>query len=118
MVLKVTRRGSAALYLLLARSGRARTLPPLATTSTCASSPTIQARKFQAALAFLLSLEASDGGHPDICIRKRRVSHALKTGWHRHDADIALWEITGPGRSGLGLGIGHQRGAILNKAAA
>src|SRR5262245_4820611 len=54
--LKITRRGSAELYLFLARSGRATTLPPLATVSICASSPTTQARKFQAASTFLLSL--------------------------------------------------------------
>jgi hypothetical protein len=53
----------------------------------------------------LPTLKAGDGGHPDICIRKRGVSHALKTGRHWHDADIALWEITGPCRSGLGRAI-------------
>ena len=65
----------------------------------------------------LPALDAGDRGHADICVRERGVSHALKAGRHRHDADLALWEITGPGRSGLGLGIGHQRGAVLDQAA-
>src|SRR5271165_4849231 len=112
-----TRRGSDALYLLLARSGRDSTLPPLGDDvdlGVVAFHPGQEVPGGVGELAIAghadrvatderrrPALDAGDRSNADIRVGEGGVGHALQACRHWHDANLSLGETTGPGRSGL-----------------